>query len=211
MRIMRIEYIVNAEVVDIASDSPKAGDIFLVDSNVWYWMTYTRASEGGPLPNPPRIISYPNYVQKALDAGSVIYFSSLSLFEIAHLIEKTEREIYEKRHDTQIKPKIYRHNFPEERSRVVSEVEAAWEQITSLAVPLTEALDEDIRPKALLRFKKEKIDGYDLLILECMKKNEVVQIITDDGDFSTVFNIKVFTANRSVLTAAQKQRKLIKR
>lgn len=29
-------YIVQANVIDITSDTPQKGDIFLVDTNVWY-------------------------------------------------------------------------------------------------------------------------------------------------------------------------------
>jgi hypothetical protein len=64
---------------------------------------------------------------------------------------------------------------------------------------------------ALNRFKSEKVDGYDLFILESMKNNGVVQVITDDGDFSTVPGIQIFTANRNVIAAARHQGKLLKR
>jgi len=55
------------------------------------------------------------------------------------------------------------------------------------------------------------VDGYDLFLLEAMKNNGVVQIITDDGDFSSVSGIKIFTANLNVIRAARDQGKLIKR
>jgi hypothetical protein len=41
---MPVNYTVQAEVVDIRSDTPKKEDIFLVDTNVWYWYTYTNGS-----------------------------------------------------------------------------------------------------------------------------------------------------------------------
>jgi hypothetical protein len=41
---MPVNYTVQAEVVDIWSDAPKNNDIFLVDTNAWYWYTYTNAS-----------------------------------------------------------------------------------------------------------------------------------------------------------------------
>ena len=40
---MAINLTVQATVVDIRSDTPKPYDTFLVDSNVWYWLTYIRA------------------------------------------------------------------------------------------------------------------------------------------------------------------------
>jgi len=43
---MAINYVVQAEIVDIRTDAPLASDSFLVDTNVWGWTTYTRASLG---------------------------------------------------------------------------------------------------------------------------------------------------------------------
>lgn len=206
-----INYIVQAQVIDIAVDSPKAEDIFLVDSNVWYWMTYTRASQGHSRPQLHQISTYPTYVKKALEAGSSIYLSTLSFAELTHLIEKTEREIYQKLKGREIKSKEYRHNFPEERSRVISEVEVAWDQVVSLGKFLIEDVDEVTTKNALFRFQKDKVDGYDLFILESMKKGGIIKIITDDGDFSSVSDIHVFTANQSVISAARKKNKLVKR
>jgi len=49
-----------------------------------------------------------------------------------------------------------------------------------------------------------------MLTLEAMNSEGVVQMITDDSDFSTVPGIQVFTANRNVMIAiAQNQGKLL--
>lgn len=37
---MAVNYTVRAAVVDIRQDTPKREDAFLVDTNVWYWLTY---------------------------------------------------------------------------------------------------------------------------------------------------------------------------
>lgn len=203
---MAINYTVQADVVDITADTPKAEDAFLVDTNVWYWLTYPNATSfiSGQL------AEYSGYLNKALGVQSRIHHSGLSLAELAHLIEKTEREIYEKAVG-QIKPKEYRHNLSGERSRVYLEIQAAWGQVTALADPLTITIDALATADALNRFQSEKVDGYDLFFLESMKNHGVVQVITDDGDFSTVSGIQVFTANRNVINAALNQGKLLKR
>jgi predicted nucleic acid-binding protein len=203
---MAINYTVQAQVVDITADTPRADDVFLVDTNVWYWMTYPHATSFVSRPSS----EYPAYLNKALGANSKIHHSGLSLAELAHLIEKTEREIYEKAVGP-IKPKEYRHNIAGERSRVASEIQAAWGQVTTLADPLTVNIDAPTTAAALHRLQNEKIDGYDLFILESMKSHDVVQVITDDGDFATVPGIQVFTANRNVISAARNQGKLLTR
>jgi predicted nucleic acid-binding protein len=206
-----VKYIIQAAVVDINTDKPKNDDVFLIDSNVWYWLTYTHASQGLSPPCPYQVDSYPNYVKMALELKALIYASNLSLAELTHLIEKTQREIYNHLNRTKMTPKMYRHNLPEERSVVVSEVEAAWGQVTSLARPLAGNIDENVARQGLLRFQREKVDGYDLFMLESMSKGGITQIITDDGDFSSVSGITVFTANQGVLAAAKEQDKLVER
>ncbi len=198
---MAINYSIQADLVDITTDSPKADDVFLVDTNVWYWMTYPNATSYIPSQ------FYPGYLNKALAADSKIHHSGLSLAELSHLIEKTEREIYEKSNGI-IRPKEYRHNLSGERSRVASEIKAAWGQVVSLADPLAVTIDDMTATAALNRLQTEKLDGYDLFILESMKNHGVVQVITDDGDFATVSGIQVFTANRNVIAAAKDQGKL---
>lgn len=204
---MAVNYIIiQADVVDITADTPKAGDVFLVDTNVWYWMTYPHATAF--IPN--QLSDYPTYLNNALGAGSKVYHSGLTLAELAHIIEKTEREIYEQT-VASIKPKEYRHNLSGQRTRVVTEIQAAWGQVTSLAEPLTVTINAPTANAALNRLQTAKVDGYDLFILESMKNHGVVQVITDDGDFATVHGIQVFTANRNVIMAAKVQGRLISR
>lgn len=77
-----------------------------------------------------------------------------------------------------------------------------------MADPLAVTIDDMTATAALNRLQTEKLDGYDLFILESMKNHGVVQVITDDGDFATVSGIQVFTANRNVIAAAKDQGKL---
>lgn len=203
---MAINYVVQADVIDITVDRPKAGDVFIVDTNVWYWMTYPNATSS--IPN--QLSDYPSYLNNALGANSKVYHSGLTLAELAHIIEKTEREIYEQA-VAKIKPKEFRHNLPGQRGRVVSEIQAAWGQVTTLAKPLTITVDKPITDAALSRLASDRVDGYDLFILETMKTHRVAQVITDDGDFATIPGIQVFTANRNIVEAARQQGRLLTR
>ncbi len=94
---MPINYTVLAEVVDITADIPKNEDIFLVDTNVWYWMTYSRASQSARPPAHYQISKYPNYTNSALSVGARIFQSGLSLAELTHLIEKLSMRFLPKR------------------------------------------------------------------------------------------------------------------
>lgn len=203
---MSINYNVRAEVIDLRSDTPKDDDMFLVDTNVWYWLTYTRASTAAV---PYQINDYPAYIAKALTTKCLLSYCGLSLSELAHNIEQTERKIFNSRSSSDLKPKEYRHNHPPERANVVSEIEIAWSQVTSIAASIDITINEASTNTALNRLKTEILDGYDLMILEAMDKAGINQVITDDGDYVTVPGIKVFTANQNAITTARNQGKLI--
>ena len=209
---MPINYQIAADVIDIQTDTPKKDDKFFIDTNVWFWMTYTQASNSA---RHYQITNYPSYVNSILDAGGSVYQNGLSFAELAHLIEKTELDIFNFNNRThgaeEIRVKEFRHNHPREREKVTDEIEAAWIQVKSLAEPLDVTVDESIADTALERIKTQKVDGYDLFILELMFRHNILQIITDDGDFVTIPGIKVFTSNRRVIYAAQQQEKILTR
>ncbi len=202
---MAVNYDIQADVVDINADTPQASDVFLVDTNVWFWMTYSKSIT---VSNPYQTNVYPDYINKALDAGSLLYRCNLSFAELTHLIEDTEFKIYNSLNSLNFKKKEFRHNLPAERSNVVSEVQAAWGQIKTLAQPMDILVDESKTDASLQRLQTQKVDGYDLLILEAMAKHNVIQLITDDGDFATIPGIQVYTANRTVLQLARNAGKL---
>jgi hypothetical protein len=100
---------VQASVVDITTDSPKPTDRFLVDTNVWFWQAYSKATS---LPNPPTFnqqFDYPDFIAEALNANSTLYRCELAFSELAHLIEKTEFEIFSRTNPNST-PKEFRHN-----------------------------------------------------------------------------------------------------
>jgi hypothetical protein len=209
---MPINYTVQADVIDISTDTPLLNDQFLVDTNVWYWMVYTRATIGPNPPRPGQLNDYPNYLKQSLAVGSSIRYCNLTLAEIAHIIEKTEREIYGATSGFNARnTKEFRHNFPVERANVASEVQSAWTQISSLGTSMEATVNDAMSSAAVLRFQTEALDGYDLFVLEAMTDSRTTQVITDDGDYCGVPGIQMFTSNRAVVNAAQAQGKLVVR
>jgi len=132
----------------------------------------------------------------------------LSLAELAHVIERTEREIFGLQ-DGQNKE--FRHNYPAARARVAAEVKTAWEQVKSLSAPIDILINDPTTDAALMHFQAQAVDGYDLFLLEATMRAGVAQVITDDGDYSAVSGIRVFTSNNAVVTAAAAQGKLLRR
>ncbi len=200
---MSINYTISSKVVDITQDSPKPSDSFLVDTNVWYWLTYTKASM---LRQSSHYISY---IPKVLNSQARLYWCGLSLSELAHLIEKAEREIYNQTQQLNMKTKEYRH-IPHERQNVVSEINTSWSQVKAMAHPLPAfVINTETCDNALSLMNSQYLDGYDLFIVDSMiSQNNILNIITDDGDYASVPGITVFTANQNVIRAAKMQGKL---
>lgn len=207
---MTINYTIQADVIDIRHDTPKPEDVFLVDTNVWYWLTYTRASLGNQPPISYQIKDYPSYINKALSAKSKLHRCGLSMVELAHLIEKTEREIFIRSHGV-ISSKEYRHNYSSERVNVIAEIQTTWNQVKTMAQTIDIQINEHTTDAALSRISTQPLDGYDLFIIESTTRAGIVRIITDDGDFATVPNILIFTSNTNIIQTAKAQGKLVKR
>jgi len=231
---MTIALNVQADVIDIASDSPQPDDIFLVDTNVWLWQTYSRFS----VPNLTRsdfarfadvnprkaesearrvqrnLSKYLPYIKKALKAGATIAYSGLMLSELAHVIETTEFKIYKNRNNlSALILKDYRNTLLEERANVVAEVQSVWSQVEMIGVSADLLVNDKVTKAALARFETQALDGYDLFIIEAISQAEAgqIRIITDDKDYVTVNNIQVFTANGDSISEARRLGKLLTR
>jgi len=209
---MPIRYSIQSSVVDILKDTPSPSDSFFVDTNIWFWITYTKASSCA---NPPKIYQiqdYPNYINAALKTRAKLYRCGLSLPELSHIIEKSEREIYENNHGVTLSPKEYRHNFPSERATTVNEIEVSWNQVKSMSDLHDITIDEQKCCNLIQLIKGTCIDGYDaFLTIQEQTLDPNFKIITDDGDFSSIPDIIVFTSNKSIIRAANGAGKLITR
>lgn len=208
---MPINYAVAADVVDIRMDVPQPGDAFLVDTNVWYWMAYSRAGAGGNPPKAYQVTAYPTFVLQAIVAHAELRRCELSLSELAHLVEKTELAIYRAASGFSGNPKEYRHNEVAERTSVVSEIEAAWSVVRTIGKPLPFTVDEGAGISTLGRCRNCQVDPYDAMMVEGAGQCGITQVITDDGDYCTIPGITVFTANNTVISSAKAAGKFIVR
>jgi len=203
---------VQAEVIDITKDTPYSSDTFLVDTNVWLYLTYSNANfstdSNYQVILSRTIANYTNYLGKIKKNEAVLAYSGLTLAELSHVIEKTECDIYNSQTGNSIKLKDYRNDFPTERVNVVAEVQSVWEQVKSIGIAVNLNIDETVIVNLSTLFEQYPLDGYDLFLLETMKKEGIDKIITNDKDFCTVSGIKVFTSNQVVIAAAQTQNKL---
>lgn len=202
---------VRAQVVDIRADAPKDSDHFLVDTNAWYWLFYPRATQAPSAPLSYQLADYPAYLKKALGNGAALHCYALTFSELAHNIEKAEREIYQSQANKKILPKEFRHDYGSQRRKIIALIADAWADVVNVGTVLDMALNANFMQSALTLFPSVGLDGYDLFMAEAALTAGVTQIVTDDGDYTTVPGLTIYTANRKVIQAAQAGGKLLAR
>ena len=200
-----------AQIVDIRADTPTTSDRFFVDTNAWYWLSYTRASQTPASPQSYQLTDYPEFLKKALSAKAKLHCCALSFPELAHNIEKAEREIYADQAGRDINPKEFRHKYTRQHNRVVRLIIDTWSDVLAISSQLDITLDSAFMSEALSMFSIVGVDGYDLFMVEGIRRHNITQIVTDDGDYATVQGITVFTANPRLIQMAQSAGKLIVR
>ena len=209
---MPVNYSVKATVVDLRLDTAKATDRIYVDTNAWFWTVYSNVQFSPQPPNPTQTTAYPAFLKSVLNMGGKLLWCGLSLSELAHLIEKTEFEIYRNSTGAMLNQKEYRHNLPTERARIVQEIQAAWGAVESMAECInTPEINAALTTAALQEFALLPVDGYDLFAIRALNAAGVTQVISDDGDFCSVPGITLFTANQSAIDAAKQIKKFRQR
>jgi predicted nucleic acid-binding protein len=202
---------VRAQVVDIRADKPQSTDVFLVDTNAWYWLFYPRATQTPNGPQAHQLTDYPGYLKAAMSARSALNCYALSFSELAHNIEKSEREIYEVQAGKVIRSKDFRHDYAGQRRKVVSLINDTWADVLSVGSLLDLTLDASFMKSALSLFPSAGLDGYDLFMAEAALQANITQVVTDDGDYATVPGLTVFTANQRVIQEAANTGRLVQR
>jgi predicted nucleic acid-binding protein len=202
-----INYDIKSEVVDINKYNPTQRDSFFIDSNVLIWVFSTKHSRGNERHGLYQSRVYPAYIHRALKAGSKLYVCGLSFSEMSHFIEDMEFQHFSLM-SPYVKRKEYRHNYPTERSNIIEEINSAWSAV-SLATEMLEInVDRSSVDTSLSLISNSMLDGYDVFLAAATKTHGIVNILTDDGDFSSIEGVRLFTANYGVLRAAEKQGKL---
>lgn len=179
---------------DIRKVSPGSDDAFFVDTNVWYWCTYVASKSFiAKRPKDYQIENYPEFIESALNCGAKLYYSSLSLVELAGLIERSELEIYKAyRNGQETQLKRFR-SISQERKSVLAEIKTAWASIQSMASELPTIFKEDLSKNLMETLEGHGVDGYDALYYQLMKEKGISKIITDDKDFRGIDHISLYS------------------
>lgn len=208
---MTKKFDVQASVVDLRRDIPASGDKFLIDTNVWYWVTYTRASLGSQRPKSYQLQEYTSYLDKALRVKAAMFCSVYSLTELAHLVEETERDIYMREEGQDVTSKEYRHRIEGGWEDVIQELDTAWKQIKQFARPLEASLTEADAEDLITKLRNFPMDATDHLVVNSMRTKDLAAVITDDLDFAVMPKLVVFTCNPRIIELAKETNRLVSR
>jgi hypothetical protein len=199
-----------ATVVNLATDTPRAGDVFLLDTNVLYWVCYSKALDFAQAQRQDhKATTYSRYLNRALVAGTKFTKCVASLAELAHVIERDECAIFSQRVGTEIRLKDYRYDSGE-RGHVVEEIQTAWAVAEAITDRRSLPISAEVEPlRAILSVAI--VDGYDLLIYHAALGAGIRQILTDDVDYGEFPDVQIFTANLKLINIAREQGKLVAR
>jgi predicted nucleic acid-binding protein len=204
---------VRASIINIENDAPGPSDRLLVDTNVWYWTCYSRASLTDHPPERYQSKLYPAYVQEVIAAKGMLLRCAFIFSELCELVERSERQVHNGTlaPGSELTPKGFRHGDSALRAQVRSEVELAWLQVKRLSGVVSCNIGDTTVEQAISGLRAAEIGGHDALILASMANTGITGILTDDSDFATVTGLQVFTANRWIIRAAQPKGLLIAR
>jgi hypothetical protein len=197
---------VAASIVDIRN-RVDFSDInsLVVDTNAWFWLTYTGDFAEDDKPHGSKLVHYPNFISTCLSNNVDLKYTIISLAEIHKLTEVSLYKHYKSWVDNDdITFKNYRYKETAQRQDFLDEYEAMYEQINGMGehIPTFDNIGE--YPDTLLRESKEKLlEIADIIILKSAARLNISDIITDDGDFATVEDITVYTANDKIIEAAK--------
>lgn len=198
---------VRADVVDIATDSPSPSDRIVVDSCVWYPLTYSgiTAAEGR------RFAPYGNYLKKLRTAGGTALISAVSFVEVAKKIEHVEFDKYRARTGYALDAKAAR-SEPAHWATVTSEIDVSWKQMHALGTSCASSIGPSCVSNAAAGLRAgELLDGGDAIIVADARREGVDLVLTDDSDYGTLHGIRVLTALPRLLTLARSAGRLVPR
>jgi predicted nucleic acid-binding protein len=179
--------------LDIRKKEPAKGDIFFVDTNVWYWTTYAASKQFfTKAPKDYQIEFYPNFIEKALTNEADLYYSPLTLIELTSLIERSEFEVFKAfEGDPNYTFKRFRNNDAQRKS-VIEELRTAWGQVQAMAKELPATIETGLSENLISMVENYRIDGYDALYIKFMQDNKISNIITDDKDFRKIDGVNLY-------------------
>lgn len=167
----------------------------LIDTNVIYWLTYANARAFPKTLKPQRYQSedYPLLLEKGFKENNRYFYSDYSAPELCNILVRVEAAL------DGIDNKREHKKWLREKGReiVKNELSQILNVLNSWATPLERSLPlscSDYHKK----YGEVYLDGYDIYIQNDISENHIDYILTDDIDYTSINNLNVITANKSI-------------
>lgn len=185
--------IIDINNIDIATIDKS--ELFALDTNVLYWIHYSKASDPSLRVLPYQVSKYPDFVSELLDNGNCLITTVLNISELIHVVENSEHKIYKAMNHSNIKKKDFR-KLLSERSKYKKELETIMLQLKETYEDQIKIVDirEEYINNYINNIENNSCDIFDYLIIDKLKKEGINNFITDDKDFITIDGINLFTA-----------------
>lgn len=188
-----------AKITDIQKFSPiNSSTVYFLDTNILYWYTNPRVTSVNDLSKQAQ--TYYTFLDGLTAAGNPLVTSVYNLTELLNVIEKNEFKIYKDLHpdETYITKKDYRRML-NERNKLQNIMKTTLNNVYNICKIVSFPFDISILTNFVDTLREHRCDVFDYMILNNCIETQDINIISDDSDFSTYDNIKLFTANPSVL------------
>lgn len=172
-----------------------------LDTNVLLWNFYGNITYSSEYQKD----IYQLLFSKIIDIkGCKIYTTTINIFEVFNVIEKTEYKLYlnDNKLDAQsFTLKQYR-QISEEREKIKNMCDLILKQISECMEIIETSIHTDDIIEFNEHFTTHKYDIFDFSLLKFTKENNIDYLLTDDKDFSTgsylIDQINIMTANRNL-------------
>ena len=181
------------------------GAVIALDTNILYWMHYSRCAMGGDPPH--QILIYPDVIENLISNEVKLVTTIYNVTELINIIERHENEIYNLTHK-KTNLKDFR-KIKNERENVQAELEAVLGQIKSLYEVFEYKIEVIGVNSFIENFNNHSCDNFDYSIINYLKGKNINSIISDDKDFISIDGIVLYTANRYSIKKAKENKQLV--
>lgn len=186
-----------SKVVDISAfRSINSSRKYFLDTNVLYWYTYPRFLQPNKFDPAGKI--YYDFVDSLAEAGNPMETSIYNLTELLNVIEKNEFKLFTSVEGDTYKIKDFR-AIESERQKVKSMMATTLNNVKSICTIKEFEFTSQAVNDFVDNLTEHQCDVFDFSILRNCQATSCLNIISDDGDFFTMDEITLYTANQNVL------------
>lgn len=185
--------------ININSPLTKSIKIYniIIDTNILFYVFYSRIEKNSS--NKEKL--YQDFITFLISTNVKIHTTQFNIYELFHLIDKINLELYNKANSKTLTIKDY-HKIPSERTKVHDEFKVVYNSIKQSINILPSTLS-DLAIADYINNNSLTLDFYDFALFFIASENDIKNILTHDSDFLSLesADITIFTQNHTILNS----------